>query len=401
MEEYLKIFKNPKNEKAYNIDFLSEQYAKKSYNYHAGFPVYRETPLADLKNLAEYVGVQDFFVKDESWRFGLNAFKVLGGSYAIGKYICERLESHEEKLSYQFISSDEVHDRIKDLTFISTTDGNHGRGVAWTVRQLGCRCIIHMPKGSALERLDNIKKEGAYADITEYNYDESVRISRKEAEQNGYVMVQDTAWAGYEDIPMWIIQGYLTMAYEACQQIEAKGKRPTHIFVQAGVGSLATAVTGFFSNIYQDNPPYIAIVESNKADCLYRTAEADDGKLHTVTGDMDTIMAGLACGEPCTIGWPVLSGYADYFISCPEYISAKGMRVLANPIEDDPKIISGESGAVGIGVVTEILNNPMMKHLSNTLEIDGNSVVLCFSTEGDTNKEGYRKVVWDGFHPSC
>jgi len=213
------------------------------------------------------------------------------------------------------------------------------------------------------------------------------------ADERGWVMVQDTAWEGYTSIPEWIMQGYATMGLEAYRQLPAK---PTHVFLQAGVGSMSGAVTGLFSGIYGDERPIFSIVEPNKADCLFRTAQADDGKLHFVTGDMDTIMAGLACGEPCTIAWEVLRDYADNFLSCPDYIAAKGMRILGNPPGNDPRVISGESGAVTVGLIAELMRNPSRDNIRKALRLDQDSRILCFNTEGDTDRENYRAIVWDG-----
>jgi len=189
------------------------------------------------------------------------------------------------------------------------------------------------------------------------------------------------------------------MAYEAYTQL--KEEKPTHIFLQAGVGAMAGAITGFFADLYKgDDKPVITIVEPDKADCHYRTAKANDGRIHTVTGDMNTIMAGLACGEPCAISWDVLKDYADNFLSIPDYVAAKGMRVLGNPLGDDPRVISGESGAATVGLVTEVLQSPGLEWLKKMLMLDENSRILCFSTEGDTDRENYRKIVWDGLNPS-
>ena len=210
-------------------------------------------------------------------------------------------------------------------------------------------------------------------------------------------MVQDTAWEGYEDIPTWIMQGYGTMGLEAYEQIPEK---PTHIFLQAGVGSMAGAVTGLFSSIYGKDRPIITIVEPNKADCLFRTAEANDGTRHFVTGDMNTIMAGLACGEPCSIGWNILADYADHFISCPDYVAAKGMRILGNPAGKDNRVVSGESGAASFGCVAEIMTNPALADIKKKLGLNENSRVLFFSTEGDTDRENYKSIVWDGKYPT-
>lgn len=376
-----------------DLSFLNETTARTVRRFHQSFPMYAPTPLAQLPATAAALGLGKVYVKDESRRFGLNAFKVLGGSYAIGKYLAEKLGS---AASYGLLTAPETKEMLGDITFVTATDGNHGRGVAWAAREFGCRSVVYMPRGSAQERLENIRAEGAEASITELNYDDAVRLANRQAEEKGWVMVQDTAWEGYEDIPAWIMQGYTTMGLEAFEQIPGK---PTHIFLQAGVGSMAGAIAGLFASLYGENRPIVTIVEPNKADCLYRTAEANDGKLHFVTGDMDTIMAGLSCGEPCSIGWQVLSDYADHFISCPDYVAAKGMRILGNPAGNDDRIVSGESGAAAFGCVAEIMTNPALAHLKEVLELNENSRVLFFSTEGDTDKENYRKIVWDGLHP--
>lgn len=386
----------------YPVKRFGYENAKKVRAFHASFPEYQKTPLADLSGLAAEIGVKSFYVKDESYRFGLNAFKVLGGSYAIGNYIAGRLGVDIADLPYDKMTSKAVKDKLGPLTFVTATDGNHGRGVAWTANRLGQKSVVYMPKGSAKERLDNIRALGSDASITDLNYDDAVRLANAGAEKYGWVIVQDTAWEGYEDIPAWIMQGYTTMALEAYEQLtELKAKRPTHIFLQAGVGALAGGLTGFFSDLYGDEDrPVITIVEPEKANCIFRTAKANDGKLHFVTGDMNTIMAGLACGEPCPIGWNVLRDHADCFVSCPDYVAAKGMRVLGNPMAGDPRVISGESGASTTGLVVEIMQNPKLAQIREIIGLNADSRVLCFSTEGDTDRENYRRIVWDGAYPS-
>ena len=392
-EEFKVVQYERKSGPKYNLDFLNLESAKKVQSFHASFPVYKETPLVELKHTAKSMGLGNIYIKDESYRFGLNAFKVLGGSYAIGNYLAKRLGKSIAEMPYEKLVSGEIKRELGDITFVTATDGNHGRGVAWTAKQLQQKSVVYMPKGSAEDRLMNIRAEGADASITDLNYDEAVRLANSQAEQKGWVMVQDTAWEGYEDIPGWIMQGYGTMGYEAYMQLPEK---PTHIFLQAGVGSMAGAVAGFFSSVYGGDRPIITIVEPNKADCIYKTAEAADGKLHFVTGDMDTIMAGLACGEPCSIGWNVLRDYADNFISCPDYAAAQGMRVLGNPEAGDTKVVSGESGASAFGCIAEIMRDKTLVELKNKLKLDENSKVLFFSTEGDTDKENYKSIVWDG-----
>lgn len=395
MENQFLITNIEKAPKESNVrEFLNPEQGKKILNYHKSFPAYTKTPLAKLSNLAKELGVSSIYVKDESYRFGLNAFKVLGGSYSMGKVIAGKLGLSDEELTYDKLTSKEVKEKLGDVTFVTATDGNHGRGVAWTARELGQKSVVYMPKGSAIERLNNIKAEGADASITDMNYDEAVRLANKMGEEKGWIMVQDTAWEGYEEIPRWIMQGYATMAYEAIEQLE--GEVPTHVFLQAGVGSLAGGVAGLIANYYKDKKPTIIVVEPNAADCIYRTAAAKDGKLHFVTGDMNTIMAGLACGEPNRIGWEVLTETAEFAVSCPDWVAAEGMRVLGNGIKDDPKVVSGESGACTIGFVNAILTRNELKEFKEKLGINENSKILCFSTEGDTDKKNYRDIVWKG-----
>ncbi|MCQ1530899.1 diaminopropionate ammonia-lyase [Lutispora saccharofermentans] len=391
--------RNKQGKKA-KVDFISRDVVSGVRAFHKSFPQYAATPLHDLSNLSKELNAANIWIKDESYRFGLNAFKVLGGSYAIGRYICDRTNMGLENLTYSNLVSEDTKTKLGDTVFITATDGNHGRGVAWAAREMGHRSVVFMPKGSAEMRLENIRKEGAEASITEYNYDDAVRLANEYALKNNGVMIQDTAWDGYEKIPRWIMQGYATIADEVEEQLRALGYgEPTHVFLQAGVGSFAASMLGYFAGKYGDDRFISAVLEPDKADCLYRSMVINDGKPHAVTGHMDTIMAGLACGEPNTIGWEILRDYADMFISCPDYVAARGMRILANPIKSDPRIISGESGAVGAGLISLIMQKPEYKELKDKLKLDKASRILIISTEGDTDIEGYRKVVWDGYYP--
>ena len=319
------------------IEFLNDNEISKVKGFHESIPQYEKTPLVNLENLANLLGVGGVYLKDESYRFGLNAFKVLGGSFAMAKYMADKLGKDISELPYEKLISDEVRNELGDITFFTATDGNHGRGVAWTANKLKQKSVVYMPKGSSLIRLNNIKAEGADASITDLNYDDAVRLATEEAAKIGGLVVQDTAWEGYEDIPAWIMQGYGTMVKEAVEQLAEYGvDRPTHVFVQAGVGSLAGAVQGYMAAKFEDCPITV-VVEADKADCFYKSAEAGDGKPRFVGGDMQTIMAGLACGEPNTIGFEILKNYSKAFISAPDWVSAKGMRILGNPLRGDEK----------------------------------------------------------------
>ena len=348
---------------------------KKARAFHESFPQYTVTPLTKLDHMAAHLGLKEVYIKDESYRFGLNAFKVLGGSFAMARYIAKQTG-----------------------TFFTATDGNHGRGVAWAANKLGQKAVVLMPKGTTQTRLDNILAQGAQATIEEENYDECVRMANAMAEktENG-VMVQDTAWDGYEEIPSWIMQGYGTMAMEADNQLHEYGcERPTHVFIQAGVGSLAGAVQGYFANRYPENPPKVIVVEAEAAACLYKGACAGDGDIRIVDGDMVTIMAGLACGEPNTISWDILKNHVDTFVAAPDWVAARGMRMLAAPIKGDQPVTSGESGAAPFGTLACIMTMDEYKPLRDHLGLDGNSKVLLFSTEGDTDPQRYESIVWGG-----
>lgn len=382
-----------------NLAIMSIEEGEKARAFHQSFPQYEVTPLTELPLMADHLGLGTLFVKDESYRFGLNAFKVLGGSYSMAKYVAQKLGKDVSELTYDVFTSEALRKEFGQATFFTATDGNHGRGVAWAAKRLGQKAVIFMPKGTTETRLKNIEKEGATVTIEELNYDDCVRKAVAEAAKvdNG-VVVQDTAWDGYEEIPSWIMQGYGTMALEAGDQLNEKGVMPTHIFVQAGVGSLAGAVTGYFTNLYKDAPvkPKIIVVEAQAADCLYQGALAGDGKPRIVGGDLQTIQAGLACGEPNTISWNILRNHVDVFVSAPDWVAELGMRMTAAPLKGDKPIVSGESGAVPFGTVAAIMTMDAYKDLRDELGLGKDSKVLCFSTEGDTDPIRYKEIVWEG-----
>ncbi|MCL2399463.1 MAG: diaminopropionate ammonia-lyase [Defluviitaleaceae bacterium] len=381
------------------LNLLSSYEMKKVLAFHKSFPQYAETPLIKLDNLAARLGVKAIYVKDESYRFGLNAFKVLGGSYAIARYIAKLIGKDVSEMTYKYLTSKELRGQIGQITFFTATDGNHGRGVAWAANKLGQKSVVYMPAGSSQIRLDNIRAEGAEASIIDGNYDDAVRLAAKHsAETPKSVVVQDTAWEGYEEIPGWIMQGYGTMVVEAENQLENYYDACTHVFVQAGVGSLAGAVQGIYTSTYGEKAPKVTIVEPHAANCLYESAKAKDYKI--VTGEMRTIMAGLACGEPNTISWKLLKNYSDAFASCPEWVAAKGMRILSSPSATDERVISGESGAVGAGLLAALMQKNEYTKLRDQLGLNEDSVVLLFSTEGDTDPEKYLDIIWDGEYPS-
>ena len=381
------------------VQNMSLEQMEKAISFHRSFPQYTVTPLTRLSGLADYLGLKRVYVKDESYRFGLNAFKVLGGSYAIARCIADELGKDVSEVPYDVLTSDKLREEFGQATFFTATYGNHGRGVAWAANKLGQKCVVRMPKGTTQTRLENIAKENATVTIEELNYDDCVRMAAKEAaETTRGIMVQDTAWEGYEKIPTWIMQGYGTLAMEADKQLEEDGCRPTHIFIQAGVGSLAGGVIGYFSNRFKENPPIMVVAEANAADCLYRSAMQGDGNRVDVTGDMLTIMAGLACGEANTVSWDILRNHASAFVSCPDWVSANGTRIYGSPLRGDKQVISGESGSVTMGLLHAIMTRPEYKDLQEALKLDEKSEVLLVSTEGDTDPDRYHEITWEGLY---
>ncbi|MFB5744945.1 diaminopropionate ammonia-lyase [Cedecea sp. S5-13] len=375
---------------------FSREQAQQARHFHQKIAGYKPTPLYALNELASLFGVRKILVKDESQRFGLNAFKMLGGSYAIARLLCEKYQLNIDDLSLEDLKT-----RITEkMTFATTTDGNHGRGVAWAAKQLGQNAVVYMPKGSAQERVDAIVRLGAECIVTDMNYDDTVRFTLQTAQKNGWEVVQDTAWDGYTKIPTWIMQGYATLADEAVEQMAAMGiPHPTHVFLQAGVGAMAGGVLGYLADVYGARNLHSVIVEPELADCIYRSGIK--GQIVNVGGDMATIMAGLACGEPNPLGWELLRNCSTQFISCQDSVAALGMRVLGNPLGQDPRVISGESGAVGLGTLTAIHYHPQREALMNKLQLGSDSVVLVISTEGDTDVKHYREVVWAGKYPAA
>lgn len=363
--------------------------AEQARRFHKTIPGYRETPLVSLSCAAGEYGIDSIFVKDESQRFGLKAFKGLGGSYAMFRILCERLGLDPGAADYDTFREAEVRRRCSGVEFVTATDGNHGKGVSWAAKLFGCKAHVYMPKGSVEARRRAIEEAGsAVAEITELNYDMTVEYAALAADRHGWELIQDTAWEGYEKCPRWIIDGYLTLAAEAAEQMGEK--KPTHIFLQAGVGAMAGGIEAYFMNKYREEPPLVAIAEPTDVACIYKSVLAGDGKAHSIEGNPQTIMAGLNCGTPCAAVWPILRDCSAYFCACEDSVTEEGMRAYARPLGSDKAIVSGESGAVTYGLLLEILKSDSLRE---QFKIDEKSVILLINTEGDTDPVNYRKVL--------
>ncbi len=374
---------------SYAKDIVNSEIVHSVRRFHESLPGYTITPLINLSSLAKFLGVCDIFVKDESKRFGLNAFKVLGASYAIARVLAAELDLDAMDLTFDNILS-HIHG-ISPWTFVTATDGNHGKAVAWAADKFGCNSVVFMPQGSSEARVQAISLCGADVSVLNCNYDAAVMFAEKTALENNWILMQDTAWLGYEIIPKYIMQGYFTLLSEIMSQVENKGF--THVFVQAGVGTFAAAMALLFNNFYSQALPVFIVVESIEASCFLHSLKIGDGEPHTIQGNFNTIMAGLACGKPSTSAWEILRTSANAFIACSDDISELGMRLFGDPIGEDLSIISGESGSVTLGLIYCLLVNKKYKDLKEMLGINSDSRILLFSTEGDTDPVNYRKIM--------
>lgn len=376
------------------LDSLSMEAVKSITNFHRSMPMYQTTPLVALPDLASHLGVQNIFVKDESHRFGLNSFKALGATYAIAKIISKVIHTDINHPDYTILTSEHTRNKIKHLVFVTATDGNHGKGVAWAASIFGCKAIVYMPKGSKECRAEAIRNiNTTQVQITNFNYDDTVRFASEYAKEHGYYLVQDTGFAGYEEIPNLITQGYSTMAAEAVAQLsEYKIEKPSHVFLQAGVGSMAGSVLGYLTHYYK-KPPITTIVEPSTVACIYESVRAGNGTPHAIGGNPETIMAGLNCGEPNPLTWPILRDFASFYASCPDWVTENGMKILAHSVGTDAKVISGESGAVGLGLLVALCKDETMRSYKQLLGLNEHSTILLFNTEGNTDPQAYERII--------
>ena len=343
---------------------------------HESLDAYAVTPLIELKN---FKGVRSIFIKDEAPRFGLKAFKGLGGIWAAYCVISRELGLNNPTLDEIF----QHRDRLAEMTFVTTTDGNHGKGVSWAAGLFGCKAFVFMPRGTVEVRAQAIRDAGsATVTITDMTYDDCVKYTARLADENHWHLIQDTSWAGYEDIPAQIMLGYSTLAYEALAQMN--WRRPTHIFLQAGVGSLAGAIAAVFAENFKADPPRITIVEPTEVACFYETMRVGDGLIHSATGNGRTMMAGLNCATPCELAWKILRRYAADSAAITDDVAADAMRLLAAQ-----GIVSGESGCAGFALANAALD---ALDLRRALALDANSVIFVINTEGATDPDNFVKI---------
>jgi len=334
----------------------------------------KETPLVKLPGLAKRLGIGNLFLKDESHRFGLNAFKVLGASYAMYRQL-------------------EKKPQIK--IFCTATDGNHGRAVAWMARKLERKALIYMPQGTVPARVRAIEKEGAEVLLIDQGYDIAVKMANarvndgnKTSENHSWALIQDTAWNGYEEVPLDIMRGYWTQAHEITKQI---GKEKIDVLLlQSGVGSWAASIVIYILKQWKNVPLFIG-VEPHSANCLFESIKA--GHRVSVENDVTTTMAGLNCGSVSTLAWKILKNGLIGSISISDNLSEEAMKTLACPVSGDPIIISGESGASGLGALIGLCKTNKFRGLKEKFYLNKSSKVLVINTEGDTDPSNYQRVM--------
>jgi len=333
------------------------------------WPGYRATPLVELSGLARACGLGRVWLKHEGKRFHLKSFKALGGAYAVQRLLAERGEAAKST-----------------LTVCCATDGNHGKAVAWGAQQAGIRCVIYLHAHVSQGREDAIAAFGAEIRRVDGTYDDSVRQAAKDADENGWTVVSDTSWDGYQTIPAWVMQGYTVMVAEIMDQIGPD--KPTHLFVQAGVGGLPAAVIAPFWDEWGRERPLAVVVEPHAADCVYQSAVA--GRLATATGNLETVMACLSAGEASPLAWTILDHGAAAFMSMEDRFVVDAMIALAAGSNGDPPLVVGESGSAGVAALLALKGKD---DLRGELGLDASSRVLLIASEGATDPDIYRKVV--------
>jgi len=359
---------------------------------HRFLPGYHPTPLISLDNLSRKLGVKSILVKDEAHRFGLKAFKVLGASYAIYDFFKTEWEADHDK-SFEF--NDWLAGKYSGLyTFCTATDGNHGRAVAWMAKLTGQKAQIFMPRGTVPARIENIKNEGAEVTVVDGIYDEALAYMADKAEKNGWIVISDTAYEGYTEIPKNIMAGYSTLFDEIINTAVYKEKGPPDLIIlQGGMGAFAASGVLFACDQFRERMPEIVVVEPTAAACLTESAATVDGHMTTASGNSETIMAGLNCATPSPLPWPILRDNIDLFLALDDEWAVKAMRRYYYPEKEDTRIISGESGAASLAALLALIEDDNLIPAREYLHINNESKVLLINTEGDTDPEGFKKVI--------
>lgn len=347
------------------------------------------TPLVPLQGLARELGVARIDLKDESKRASLGSFKALGASIALIRLI-QRIWPEQNYQAKDLFQGKHAQ-ALSNFTVISATDGNHGRSLAAAAHDIGCRCVIVLHKNVSMEREEAIASHGATIVRIAGNYDASVEEAARLAEENGWRVVSDTSYDGYEEIPRDVMQGYGTIPEEILEQLEVGANDPcpyTHVFLQGGVGGMAAGIASYLNERFGAKRPTYIAVEPKQADCLYQSAIA--GHAANATGSVDSVMAGLACGETSPLAWRFLQPSVDYFLTIDDGEAVEAMRVLASGQAGDAPVVSGESGAAGLAGLMHLVKNEELRIKTG---LNDQARILLISTEGATAPAVYEELV--------
>ncbi|MBU0982323.1 MAG: diaminopropionate ammonia-lyase [candidate division Zixibacteria bacterium] len=360
---------------------------------HRSLPEYAPTPLVSLPSLAARLGIGRLLVKDESYRFGLAAFKALGSTYAVYRLVCgwETESGRPEPRPETFYSEEPVLSP-GTVTLCTATDGNHGRGVAWTARKLQQNAVIYMPANTVPARIASIRREGAEVVVVNGNYDNAVTRAAHDAAANGWHVISDTSWEGYENIPRHIMAGYTTTFAEIDEQLSPDDRLDV-VLVQGGVGALAAAASWYYRRSDATRRPHLISVEPDDADCLLESIRSGDGKPVTTTGNTDSIMAGLNCGTPSPTAWPLIRDGFDVFMSLDDDACRRAVRMYHTPLGDDFPIASGESGAAGLAGLVVLAGESVGQGMRERIGLTPDRTVLVLNTEGVTDPVSHRTIV--------
>ncbi len=342
-------------------------------------PRHAPTPLHALPALAGRLGVAEVRVKDESQRFGFGAFKALGGVIAVYDALSSAVgDACHTSASFADVMTGRHKEVTRPFVFSTASSGNHGRSVAAGAKLFGNRCIIFLPKFTSAEKEAAIRARGAEVIRIDGDYDTAVAECKRRSQENGWTIISDTSWEGYDKAPRSVMRGYCVLAHEVVAEWR---QEPTHVFVQAGVGGLAAAVIGYLWAVLPTRPTFV-VVEPESADCWFQSNRA--GKPTLASGNADTVMGGLACREISPITWPVVGEATDWFMTIEEDQVLPARRLLAHPLDGDPAIASGPSGCAGMAGLTRACTD---EAAFKALKLDRHSRVLLINSEGNLGEE--------------
>ena len=365
-------------------DIASLDKAATAFSDISRWPDYQPSPLHRLQHLATRIGVDEIFYKDESERFGLKSFKALGGAYAVARQLQDRIQQQTgSAASIDDLIARRYPSIVQDIVISCATDGNHGRSVAWGCQMFGCACIIYIHRDVSEGRKQAMQALGAEVIRVDANYDASVRQADSDAITHGRIIVSDTSYPGYLEIPKDVALGYTVMLAEAVEQMG--DTIPTHVFIQAGVGGLAAAVCAYFWELWGAERPRFIVVEPEQANCLQQSAMK--GEPVAVAGDLETLMAGLSCGEVSLLAWDILKPGTDDFMTISEDAVPACMQLL---LHSQPPVEAGESAVAGLGAAIAAREDAEM---STTLKLDEHSRIFVIGTEGATDPELYQRLI--------